>query len=312
MRVASERIVLPPGCSWGFYRNSLRQYPFRWHCHREYELTLTVNALGWRYVGDHIGQVEGSDLTLVGPNLPHSWSLEPRTGPGETTIDTYVLWFTPEWVERLADGFEEFAGLHQLFAGGERGLGFSGDATADVVDTVTALAPMPPRQRFAAMLGILDRLLADEPRSLASPAYSGRIDPGRGQRKLDEVLHYVHAHYSDGLTAASTARRFGMSQSTFFRFFRRHMRQNFSDYLSELRVGHACALLLETDDPVYRVAEKSGYPNVSHFHRVFRSRRGVSPSDFRQRFEHTAPTDPLAPAAPDASLAVPIAQNGQS
>ena len=47
--------------------------PFQWHHHPEFELTLTLNSRGQRFIGDHIGDYDDGDLVLVGPNLPHTW-----------------------------------------------------------------------------------------------------------------------------------------------------------------------------------------------------------------------------------------------
>jgi len=261
LRVASEHIVLPADSSWGFLHQQHEEYPFKWHCHREYELTLTLNARGRRYVDDDIGTFDELDLVLLGPNLPHSWSMERRVDTGRP-ISTYVLWFTPEWVSRLAEGFVEYA-------------------------------DPPSRARFPLMLEILDLLCAGEPQRLASATYGGRLAPTRKQRKLEQVLGFIHEHYTRPVTAEETARRFGMSQSTFFRFFRRHMKQSFSDYLTALRIGRACSLLLESDEHVYVIAEKAGYANVSHFYRQFRQEKRMSPADFRRRFEPTG-EDPSA------------------
>lgn len=313
MRLTSERIVLPEGCSWGFHSNAFADYPFNWHCHREYELTLTLNARGERYVGDSIAPFDPEDLVLIGSNLPHSWKVEKRIDASRP-VKTFVLWFTPDWMETLSTGFVEFDSLGTLFRRAERGLLFSHETRRIASKMVRNLDGMQPRRRFIAMLDILAVLLEDDPQPLASASYGGRVTPPRGQRKLDRVLAYIHRHYTRPLSIDEVSQRFGMSQSTFFRFFRRHMAQNFSDYVASLRIGRACALLLERDDPIYRVAERSGYQNLSHFYRQFRSHRRLSPAEFRKRFNSDNaghPTERCAVDPPRPRQAVPIPEDSR-
>ncbi|MEX0731845.1 MAG: AraC family transcriptional regulator [Aquisalimonadaceae bacterium] len=282
MRLTSERIILPATSSWGFFCNSVEHYPFTWHCHPEYEITLTLNARGLRYVGDHIGHFGPDDLVLLGSNLPHSWSVKERIDTAQP-IQIFVLWFTSEWVQTLTRSFVEFQGLADLFRRAEQGLEFSPETRQRARSLITGLGSLEPRERFVHMLQVLNLLAANAPDCLASSRYGGRITPPRGQRKLTSVLHYIQDNYTAPIYVDRLARRFGMGQSTFIRFFKRHTGQTFTDYVAELRIGKACALLLERDDPVYNIAEKVGYQNLSNFYRQFKAFKQLSPSEFRKR-----------------------------
>ncbi|MEO5582557.1 MAG: AraC family transcriptional regulator, partial [Saprospiraceae bacterium] len=44
---------------------------FFWHFHPEIELTYIEGASGNRHVGEHISKYTGSDLVLIGSNIPH-------------------------------------------------------------------------------------------------------------------------------------------------------------------------------------------------------------------------------------------------
>src|SRR5260370_39848423 len=71
-----EKIAAGPS-SFVAYERSDPAFPFYWHYHPEYELTLIVDSHGQRLVGDSIDDYGSGDLVLLGPNLPHSW----RSGP---------------------------------------------------------------------------------------------------------------------------------------------------------------------------------------------------------------------------------------
>jgi hypothetical protein len=63
MKCQFEHVTFAKGCSIRVYHRQVPSIPFEWHHHPEYELTLTLNSRGWRFVGDHIGQYEPQDYT---------------------------------------------------------------------------------------------------------------------------------------------------------------------------------------------------------------------------------------------------------
>jgi len=91
---------------------------------------------------------------------------------------------------------------------------------------------------------------------------------------LDWVLAHVHAHYAEPIRVAMLAERAAMSESQLQRFFKRCTRMTVSDYLAQLRIGRACALLLESEQPISRMAEAAGYGQPSYFTRQFREVKG--------------------------------------
>jgi hypothetical protein len=85
MKPILERI--PQHQSESFYCEvvSARTLPTPWHFHPECQLTLAVNSVGNRMVGDNLSDFSSGDLVFVGPNLPHVWN---HAGPQNTTKDT--------------------------------------------------------------------------------------------------------------------------------------------------------------------------------------------------------------------------------
>ena len=75
MKPLLEKVTPPDGASWAWLDRRLDDaIPFQWHHHPEFELTLTLNSVGQRFIGDHIGEYGDGDLVLIGPNLPHTWA----------------------------------------------------------------------------------------------------------------------------------------------------------------------------------------------------------------------------------------------
>jgi transcriptional regulator GlxA family with amidase domain len=100
------------------------------------------------------------------------------------------------------------------------------------------------------------------------------------------VLAHIHAHYVEPLSIPELAQIACISVSAFHRLFRRHTHCTALDYIARLRIGRACALLLQGTHPVSLIADTVGYSSMALFNRQFKAQKGVAPSEFRKRHGH--------------------------
>ena len=63
-------MITNPGQSFKLFTPRLKNY-FFWHYHPEYELVYVEATTGIRHVGQHVSSFMGSDLVLIGSNIPH-------------------------------------------------------------------------------------------------------------------------------------------------------------------------------------------------------------------------------------------------
>lgn len=67
------------------------------------------------------------------------------------------------------------------------------------------------------------------------------------------------------------------------KLFKKVCGMTITDYIINLRLGEAKALLRSTDLSINEVAARVGYDNYAYFSRLFRKRVGCSPKDYRSR-----------------------------
>ncbi|MEP0321858.1 AraC family transcriptional regulator [Bauldia litoralis] len=285
MRPLFEKVTVPEGVSWALLDRRLDEgIPFQWHYHPEFELTLTLNSRGQRYVGDSIASYDDGDLALLGPNLPHTWCSAERIDPAHPH-HAVVMWFTEDWASAITGSLAEMHGVRPLLAEAGRGVVFSREAAETARPIIATIPDRPPADRLLRLMEVLALLATDDARRpIAGPGSDRQAVASPDQPRIERVLDHLHAHYREPVSVAALAEVAALSPSGFHRLFRRHTRLTVTAYVAQLRIGQACALLVNTSQPIAHVAEAVGYANLANFNRQFRATKGMTPRDFRRSF----------------------------
>jgi len=122
MKIQLENISPDTNSSFRLLLNPKLNDLFYWHFHPEYELVYIENADGTRHVGEHISQYEGSDLVLIGSNIPH---LNFDYGV-KTDCEKVVLQIHPDFKENTLQKLPELKAINALFEKSVYGIAFHG------------------------------------------------------------------------------------------------------------------------------------------------------------------------------------------
>lgn len=266
------------GHNWHYLSHDGISCPFLWHYHPEFELTLTRNSRGTRFVGNDVEPFGELDLVLVAPNCAHTWHTNDGVDCRQTRIQ--VVFFTSEWLRTLADqGLPELLALNRWLSGIKQGAVFTTCLAERLVPAFETLETARGLGRLAALLQILDALPGGAARHLGI----GHTAPAVSDRRVEAALSHLHRHYQAPISLERVADAAAVSPSTLKRLFRERLGTSVTDVLIQLRVGHACHLLISTDYPIHRIASESGFNNLGYFFRQFAAQRGCTPEAFRRR-----------------------------
>jgi AraC-like DNA-binding protein len=286
MRPFVEKLQIAPGTSWAWLDRRLENgIPFQWHHHPEFELTLTLNSRGQRFVGDHIGSYDDGDLVLIGPNLPHSWASRERIGDGPHVAR--VMWFHPDWAESLTSTLIELRPVTALLARAETGLAFAPEIAVRARPRIEALFAERAEERVLSLIALL-QLLAGDARATPLASLAARMPAAAGDRgRIDRVLEHIHRNYASPLSIDVLAEVAALSPSGLHRLFVRHTQQTVSAYVTRLRIGEACALLSGGTRPIAHIAADVGYDSLANFNRQFKALKARTPREYRRQFDGT-------------------------
>jgi len=253
---------------------------FLFHYHADYELTLIRGGPGKRLVGDSTRNFAGTDLVLLGPNMPHAWAFETQLSSACPASFVAVA-FRLESIGLQLLGKPELKGVSRLLRNAGRGLSFGPKTTGRLEEDMVELTHATGIDQLVTFLSILGVLaLSKDRRPLVSKDY----DPSLVEREheaLSRTLHFIHGKSMERISLKDAAANVNMSVPTFTRFFRRIAGTTFVAYLNEWRISRACVLLRETDYSVLEISNMVGYNNLSHFNRQFLKFKGSTPREFR-------------------------------
>jgi len=304
MNALLESLLVPEGASWTYFHRRLEEaIPFIWHYHLEFELTLTINSLGQRYVGDSIEAYGDSDLVLLGSNLPHTWMSQEKVNHLEPHV-AHVFWIRPDWIRALIDTLDELKPIKPMLLASNRGVVFSTATAQAVRERLCDMHSLSPATRLVRFIEILALLAEDrDHRLLCAPRPEHDAIRLTDRPRIDRTLEYIHRHYQTDIAMPDLAELAALSVSGLHRLFKRHTRLTVSEYIAQLRIGKACSLLVSTDKPISTIADEVGYTNLSHFNRQFLAIKKLTPREFRRSFFQKVPHYPPTPGAREPSPA---------
>lgn len=252
-----------------------------YHFHAEYELTLILNGKGKRYIGNHMADFKAGDMVLVGANLPHCWKLVPEKQPDAGAI---VIQFA---IDFMGDSFfekPENAPIKSMFQKAANGIWFDNSSFETVYAAILAMQQQDSFHILIDFLKILYQLTQSSKLALLDKepnvARLSLVD----QKRINPVLAYLVDNFRKQVSLNEAAALTNMTTNAFCKYFKKITRKTFMEMVIQYRLNYATQQLIETDKPVSDIAFNSGFTDVSHFYKVFKTKMGLSPLSYRKKF----------------------------
>ena len=262
-----------------------KEFAYPIHNHDAYELNFVENANGVRrIVGDSSEVIGDYDLVLItSPDLEHVWEQH-------KCVSQNVREITIQFKFGLGDDdfFEKnpFSNIRHMLNEARKGLCFPLATIVKVYEKLDRMSSITDGfealMQFLDILNILSR--SEGARALATTSYA-KVTIEDDSRRILKVKNYINENYMYELKLATLADLANMSPSAFSRFFKLHTGRTLSDYIIDIRMGFATRLLLDTNDTIAEVGFNCGYNNLSNFNRIFKRKKGCSPSEFHENYK---------------------------
>ena len=162
-------------------------------------------------------------------------------------------------------------------------------------ETAQALAPriveLNQKHGFDSVLELMsilhDLSISRNMRILSDSSFNNTENYTYNSRRVEKTIEYMNHNFDKSITLTEVARLANMSDAAFSRFFKQRTGNTFIDSLTEIRLGHASRMLIDTTQSIAEVAYNCGFNNISNFNRIFKKKKGCTPKDFRESFSGT-------------------------
>lgn len=261
-----------------------KEFTYPIHNHSVYELNFVENAKGVRrIVGDSQEVIGDYDLCLIAsPDLEHVWE---QNECHSDDIREITVQFDFSMSDETLFGRNPYASITRMMQEAKKGLSFPLQAIMKVYGMLDTLSSVKDGfyavQQFLTILYELSR--CENARTLASSSYA-KVTVEDDSRRILKVKNFISKNYMDELRLPELASLAGMSSSAFSRFFKLHTGRNISEYIIDLRLGYAARMLVDTAKSISEIGFDCGFNNLSNFNRIFKKKKGCSPSEFRESY----------------------------
>lgn len=287
MRPQLLKVSKGPDKSFSVRRDLVPHVNNRWHYHTEVELIHFKKGEGTQFIGDSIKRFKAGDVVLVGANLPHYWRFddvyfdENSQEPADIRVSHFNENF---WGPQFLD-LPENANIRGVLDKARRGLQVTGKSRQVVADLLEALIDAEGCQRIILLVNALSAIANCKGLvTLSSIGFKPDLVDNESDR-INAIYEYSIKNFKRKIQLEEIAEVANISPNSFCRYFKSRTRKTYSQFLIELRVGHACKLLIENNQCIKRLCYESGFNNFTSFHKYFKMITGKSPLTYQKEFK---------------------------
>jgi AraC-like DNA-binding protein len=257
------------------------------HRHNEAQITWIVKGSGVLMAGNYMQAFRPGNLYIIGANQPHVFKSDAAyfDKRKKQQVRALTLFFNPsgQWATVL--DMPEMKAVKKFIDRMGQGLLAPAAAAQRLSAAMEAVQRSKNAQRITAFIGLLQLCAEVKHWQVLNNAPSApHISDTEGQR-MSAIYQYTLTHYHQPIRLQQVADVAYLTKPAFCRYFKKHTRKTYVNFVNEIRIHEACGLLLSGRfESVAAVADATGFTNAMSFNRVFRKMVGKAPLQYRREF----------------------------
>jgi len=280
MKTELEQIVAQSNSSLRILVNPNLSDFFFWHFHPEFELVFLDGANGTRHVGKHISRFHGSDLVLIGSNIPHLNFDFGIKAPYEKT----VVHIKPDFLSDAFASTPELKKIRELLILAQHGIAFGKLTQEQVGPRLKKLHTLNYFEQFLELLSLLQMLAYAEDVELLHPHPVVNTHTEKEQGRLKKIYAFLDENFQRKIEIDEVAQLSNLTNAAFCRYFKKMTRLTFTEFVNHYRIDKA-KKLLRLDNNITETCYQCGFESISYFNKVFKKVTGENPLAFKKKVQ---------------------------
>lgn len=252
-----------------------------YHRHDEAQITYILKGKGTIMVGNIMQSFQSGDIFVLRPNEPHMFDRDVEDEEEIGDIHAIHIFVNLDRMKKLYH-IPEFEVVKDYLLELDTSKRVDRSISESMMHYFTNLMVKTSMPRFTEFLSLLYALAIH--RSEASSLYSGVRNltySDKDGARISQVYKYTFDHYNEDITVEQVASIVYMTPTSFCKFFKKHTTKTYISFLNEVRIEKACQILIDNkSEHIAEAAFQSGFNNVVHFNRVFKSITKMSPRKY--------------------------------
>ncbi|MES2647510.1 MAG: AraC family transcriptional regulator [Bacteroidota bacterium] len=277
MKPIIEKLPLAENRSFVAKTHATPQFEVPWHQHTEYELILFTEGEGTSYIGNYVGTFSVGDVFFLGSNLPHTFQKK----NADLFTSAVVIHFKKDFWGADFIELPETRIIRQLLEVSACGIRITGKAKKIVEPLIRNLEFSTGFSSIIQLCKCLQVIAETDEYETVSTQEIVPLNQKR-QERIDAIFQYTIEHFQDAISLKEIAANAGMSIPAFCSYFKKTTKKTYVEFLNEVRIGHACKRLMDTQMAVQEICYDSGYNTLANFNKQFIRVKQVTPSNYRK------------------------------
>ncbi|ADY52047.1 transcriptional regulator, AraC family [Pseudopedobacter saltans DSM 12145] len=257
-----------------------------WHYHPELELHYVKKGEGVRFIGDNINNFSAGEMILLGENLPHTWRCKDEYFIPESNlnVEATVIQFLPNCLGQDFLNIPETYQIPRLFEKAKQGLIIKGKTKKKLEVLMHDALGAQSLQRITVLLNILSTLADSEEFEVITKSHTFYRTNNIDTERINKICTYTLSNYKEDISLEQIASLSNLSITSFCRYFKQITKKTYYDFLTEIRISHACRILVNNTLTVEAISMECGFNNPSNFYRHFKKVMGCTPIEYKTKF----------------------------
>ncbi len=250
------------------------------HQHEEIQLSYIAKGTGTLVIGDSINKYDEDDIIIIGSNIPHVFKSDPIKNEKSLMLSLFI---NSSSLSANFFGLDEFESLQSFFKDTTYGLKLKSNIE-QLKGLFLELKKVDKLERFIIFFKILQSISNSNYQQLSSFIYPKNYSNAEGER-MSKVVAYTMSHYDQSISLNQISSLANLSPNAFCKYFKSRTNKTYVQFLTEIRIEHACKLLSKTHElTVLDIALASGFTNISNFNRKFKSLKKKTPLQYKKTY----------------------------